>query len=269
MRETRPLTGALGGSPEPPSEEPDYGWRELWDGADLDPEHRVSSTLSILYGLDVEQAGARNQSFDLRIRLGCAPFAKVVGLETGNYEVKSLWRRGPRYSFDRRFKVGQRGELIYGLRDAHIKAFALALEEQIDFVMEHSVQSPPAAPARDEMLRFCDATHGFIGQATQRRHSKGFETQLDRLARICLVIPTMTKLARSVLTSGVQPDDILRGFRDLEGIFLTAGPIYTLVTSKEIPKFIAFDSASCEGPKLRYTKAIPSEKKPETRKNGI
>ena len=242
----------------------------MWlDGAG-DSEYRVAKTLSTRYGLDIEPAGARTQSYDLRVKITNGPFARIAGLETGNYEVKSLWRRNDNCVFDRRFKVGQRGERIYGLRDARIKAFVMGLDSEIDAIIENSVAYPIGGRKPDEMRVFFEESVDFIRQAVERRHSKAFEVRLDRLARVCQIIPTMTALARGVLNSAVQPIDIARGFADVEGIFITAGPIYTLVAKDEFEGFLAFDSASSEGPKIRYTQAIPSEtnRKRKTR-NGI
>jgi hypothetical protein len=63
-----------------------------------------------------------------------------------------------------------------------------------------------------------------------------------------------------VLYNRVQGSDIIGGFSDIEGIFIVAGPNYTLVTRGEIPEFLAFDSVSSEGLKLRYTKQIKTDK---------
>jgi hypothetical protein len=269
QKEISPLIGAREEFQEPASE-PKFGWRPLWAGDGINSELRVTKTLTVRYGLDIEQAGARSQSYDLRVKLSCGPFARAAGLETGNYEVKSLWRRNENCVFDRRFKVGQRGERIYGLRDARIKAFALAIESEIDSIVENSVTHPLGERRPDEMRKFVDECHLFIEQATERRHSKDFEQRLTRLAMICLTIPTIMSRAQSVINSPISPTDIANGFRDLEGIFVIAGPIYTLVTVGEIPAFMAFDSAGTEGPRVRYTQSIPSEKKKEQRKrNGI
>lgn len=263
------MTGVQGGPPAPVSDVPRFGWRDLFPILTVDSEKRVAVTLRTKYGLDIEDAGARNQSYDLRIKLIDGPFARVAGLETGNYEIKSLWRRNGNCVFDRRFKAGQRGERIYGLRDSRIKAFAMGLDAEIDSVIANSVRHPTAGRSPSEMRSFFEETVDFIQQATERRHSKDFEARLMRLARICQVIPTMTALSRGVLNSPVGTPDIVNGYRDLEGIFVVAGPIYTLVTVKEIARFLAFDSASSEGPKLRYTQNIPLEKKRAGEKNGI
>ena len=83
QRETAPSIGAQGGPPAPASE-PTFGWRELFlPILTKDSERRVINTLRLKYGLDVEDAGARNQSYDLRVKLTCGPFARAAGLQTG------------------------------------------------------------------------------------------------------------------------------------------------------------------------------------------
>lgn len=197
-------------------------------------------------------------------------FARAAGLETGNYEVKSLWRRNDNCAFDRRFKLGQRGERIYGMRDSRIKSFAMGLDTELESIMENSISYPIGERRPNEMRLFFDETSEFIRQAVERRHSKDFEARLVRLAGVCQVIPTMTARARDIMNSAVQPIDIAKGFADVEGIFVTAGPIYTLITTNEIKDFLAFDSASSEGPKVRYTKIIPSETNRKRKaRNGI
>ncbi|HEU5118646.1 MAG TPA: hypothetical protein VFT74_18760 [Isosphaeraceae bacterium] len=214
--------------------------------------------------MSVVQGGSRGQSYDLSIPdQGDRTYLRAVGLEAGKYEVKSLWRKSEGRAFDRRFKVGQRGERIYGRRDSEIKAFALSLEEQVDSVLEHAVSGyPKAAPG--SVTSFVDETHEFVDLAMSRRHSKSFMARLERLARASLSIPAMLTRAHAVVHGGVQAHDIVRGFDDLEGIFIVAGPIYTLVTKAEMPRFLAFDSASSEGPKLRWAGPIPSEKTKST-----
>lgn len=263
------MTGAPAESPAPALEIPAFGWRELWP-IQADNEYRVATTLAIKYGLEIEPAGARSQSYDLRVKLTNGPFAQTVGIPTGNYEVKSLWRRNENCAFDRRFKLGQRGERIYGMRDSRIKAFAVGLDTEIESIMENSITYPIGERRPNEMRLFFDETTEFIKQAVERRHSKDFEVRLNRLASVCQVIPTMTTLARGIMNSTVQPIDIAKGFADVEGIFVTAGPIYTLITTSEIKDFLAFDSASSEGPKVRYTKIIPSETNRNRKaRNGI
>lgn len=203
-------------------------------------------------------AGDRGQSHDLVIpdEPGRRPYIHAAGVTPGKYEVKSLWRRDERSSFDRRFKVGRRGETIYGKRDAEIKSFALSLEEQIDSVIEHSLLGVPKAEP-GSVRRFVEETHDFVDQALTRKHSKRFMERLTRLATASLAIPVMLHRARSVLSGGVQAADIVRGFEDIEGIFVVAGHMYTLVTRAEMPQYLTFDSASAEGPKLRYAGPIP------------
>ena len=257
-------TGAPAGSPAPASE-PRFGWRDLFvDAGDprseqLNSEDHVARTIHVRYGVPVQRAGKRNQSYDLSI--SDRSFARAAGIEPGNYEVKALWRRGPGRSFDPRFKVGRRGELIYGARDALIKSFAVTLETQIDHILEHSVSHPAwGKRSKDEMRQFVDETHSFIDQAFQRQHSKSFDARLQRLARVAQWIPTMLPIARKVMYDRIQASNIVNGFADLEGIFIAAGPLYTMVSKDEIAQFIKFDSASSEGLKLRYTEKIPNER---------
>jgi len=217
-------------------------------------------TLITRHGLDVEEAGKRSQSYDLRVPLKNGAFARAVGVPTGSYEVKSLWRSRPGRAFDPRFKVGRRGESIYYKRDLAIKQFAAALEGEIDSIVENSVKYPIGPTSPNEMLRFVEQTHDFVGRALRRLHSKSFSARLERLALASLTIPTVTQAAQRVLKSQLQASDIVRGFIDVEGIFVVADHMYTLVTRDEFPKFLAFDSFGSEGLKLRYTKTIPRDK---------
>lgn len=279
MRETGRWIGDPVGSPAPASE-PTFGWRSLF----IDPgaaaptgrraEDVVAHTLRVRYGLDVLPAGERSQSYDLELTWAQRSFSRIAGLEPGKYEVKSLWRKNENRSFDPRFKVGQRGERIYGYRDSLIKSFAVALERQIDYVLEHAVKYGPrhGRYEKGELTTFVEETQDFIEQATQRRHSKSFSDRLERLARVSQHIPTMLPIARTVLYNRVQASDIVNGFSDLEGIFVVAGPMYTMVTKAEMPELLSFDSVSSEGLKLRYTKNIPtdkSEKEKEGKGNGV
>lgn len=213
--------------------------------------------------MSVERAGRRNQSYDLGIaaRSFERPFARAVGLEPGKYEVKALWRRGVGRSFDPRFKMGRRGEPVYYRRDLAIKSFASALEDQLDGLIEHSVEYPVGSPRVGEVTSFVEEVHAFVDQAMQRRHSKSFARRLERLARVSERIPMLLATARRVQHESVQAADIVNSFADIEGIFIVAGHRYTMVTRGEIPGFIAFDSVSSEGLKLRYTQPIPSDKK--------
>jgi hypothetical protein len=78
----------------------------------------------------------------------------------------------------------------------------------------------------------------------------------------------MLPIARQVMDNSIQASDIVGGFLDIEGIFVVAGPNYTLVKRSEIPGFLAFDSVSSEGLKLRYTKQIKTEKRVTKIKEG-
>lgn len=243
-----------------------FGWRPL--AAFLlnaesphETEARLELTLVDALGQDiVKRAGERTQSHDLEIKNSV--YARVFGLSEGKYEVKGLWRRNESSVFDRRFKLGRRGETVYGRRDAAVKAFALGLESEIDDILEHSVfvdRNISAGSGPDALRRFVDDTHDFIDRALTRRHSKSFVVRLERLARSSLGIPKLTDAARRVLSSAVQGPDIMAGFADIAGVFFAAGPIYTLVSHDEIPHFLFFDSASSEGPRLRFEGAVPSE----------
>lgn len=163
----------------------------------------------------------------------------------GKYEVKRLHRKTLTSAFDRRFKVGQRGEKLYGRRDAEIKGFALALERFLD-------ECTWGVQAVDEV-------HQFVDQAMQRKHGKKFHDRLLRLAKAGLNISSLMLSATDVLRGGVRDADIQAGFSNLSGIFIIAGDIYTLVKPSEYKQFIRFDSACAEGPKLSYQGAVPRE----------
>lgn len=225
----------------------------------LDAEQRVTQTLLNIPGITVKPAGKRSQSHDLEVSDSNGAFARIPGVIPGRYEVKALWRKREGRAFDPRFKVGQRGERIYGVRDSLIKAFA-ALKNQVDHILEHAVSHPSYGQTKDELIQFVEQAHGFIEQAVLRRHSKSFAARLERLARVSQYIPTMLPIARQALYNRIQASDIVGGFSDIEGVFVVAGPNYTLVTRDEIPEFLAFDSVSSEGLKLRYTQKIPTDK---------
>lgn len=163
----------------------------------------------------------------------------------GLYEVKRLHVRDGKY-VDRRFKVGQRGERIYGRRDAEIKSFATALEDYLDTCLWG--------------VEAVTDTHEFVDQALLRKHGKKFHERLLRLARAAGEIPTLTAPAWKVLNGAVRARDIEAGFVGLSGIFIIADHIYTLVKPNEYTSFIGFDSASAEGPKLTYQGAVPLDK---------
>lgn len=219
--------------------------------------------------------GNRQQSHDLEIHSKITrpdyedPYLRFAGLSPGKYEVKSLWRRSETQSFDRRFKVGRRGERLYGRRDAEIKSFASGLEDEIDAIIQNFVdEGRVAKTSKDAMTRFVTETHAFISDAFERRHSKAFNERIERLATASLSIPTLTVRAHSVLNGGVQGPDIVRGFDDIQGIFIVAGPMYTLITRTEMPQFLTFDSASSEGPKLRFVGVIKSEQNKSRKEKG-
>lgn len=211
------------------------------------------------YGVPVKPAGERVQSHDLEIEGPQTAFLRIQGLRPGKYEIKSLWRKNECCKFDRRFKVGMRGEKIYGRRDLEIKAFAEALETEVDSVLEHSLTSTKMRPGPGELIRFVIDVFDFVDLAMERKHSKRFDERLRRLAKASLGIPRITARAHFAFHGNVQGHDIVRGFDDIEGIFVVAGPTYTLVTRKEISDFLSFDSSSAEGPKIRFTGVIPSE----------
>jgi len=260
VTQTGRWTGDPAASPGQASE-PAFGWRELFidpTAAPCSAEQQVAHTVYVRYGVPVKRAGKRTQSYDLEIN--DRVFARAAGIEPGRYEVKALWRKTEVRAFDPRFKVGRRGEKFYGRRDSLIKAFAVALETQVDHILQDSVSHPGwGKRSRDELTRFVEETHTLIDQAMQRRHSKSFAARFERLAQVSLRIPTMLPVARDLLYNRVQPSDIVGGFADLEGIFLVAGPLYTMVSRDEIAQFLVFDSASSEGVKLRYVGKIPRE----------
>lgn len=251
------------------SESTAFGWRRLVDYNLDDTELRVVSTLSTDFGANVNHAGDRSQSYDLEIVSPIVgrpnPYLSIVGLSPGRYEIKSLWMRESG-TFDPRFKLGQRGEKVYGRRDAQVKSFAQCLESELDNIIEHSVvrccdnQSchHPRAEAGTVASSVLDI-HDIVDRAMARRHSKSFMERILRLAEVSVGIPRLTVAAQLLRKGGITQADIAKGFEDIEGIFIVAGHTYTLVSKDEYAGFLAFDSASSEGPKLRYVKAVPSE----------
>lgn len=183
--------------------------------------------------------GGRNQSHDLEVTLG------IDHIPPGHYEVKRLYVRNGKY-VDRRFKAGQRGERIYGRRDAEIKGFAIALEDYLDTCLWG--------------VEAVTDTHAFIDQALLRKHGKRFHERLLRLAKAASEIPSLTAPAFRALNGTVRPQDIEAGFSSLSGIFIIADHIYTLVKPTEYTRFIGFDSAGAEGPKLSFQGVVPLAK---------
>ena len=172
----------------------------------------------------------------------------------GFYEVKKLHLRKGAKSVDPRFKAGQRGERIYGRRDAEIKSFASALEWYID----HAWDEPKEGLhwGRESV----ESAHEFIDQAMERRHGKKFDERLRRWAEAAAKIPTLLSVSLPAARGGVSAQNIANGFASLSGIFIMAGAIYTLVKPSEYTRFIGFDSASAEGPKLKYQGVVPLDK---------
>lgn len=176
----------------------------------------------------------------------------VDGIPPGFYEVKKLHVRKGSKSVDRRFKAGQRGERIYGRRDAEIKAFAQGLENYLDGRWD----DPPVGGIHWGREAVEDL-HDFIDQALERRHGKKFDERLRRLAEAACKLPGLLPVAYPAARGGVSAQNIANGFASLSGIFVMAGNIYTLVKPKEYTRFIGFDSASAEGPKLSYLGVVP------------
>lgn len=243
MKKNLSLTAESNTSAES-SFDPRFGWRFCQSTADS--EQIVIDSLLEEFDILAYGCGTRNVSYDIVIP------TENPHVEPGRYEVKSLWRRSAGSSFDRRFKLGRRGEQIYGRRDSLIKEFALCLERNL---LEISQVCP--AEDRDE---FMASARDFINRAIERRHSKSFCERLDRLARAALAIPSMNFIGTNVLSHKIEWSDIANGFNDIMGIFIVAGPIYTLVRNDEFKNFLAFDSASSEGPKLKFTQTIPLER---------
>ncbi len=217
-----------------------FGWHRLqvprWD-LESD-EEKVSYSVNQLGAQSVPTAGRYN-SHDLEVTAGAA------GIDPGFYEVKRLHDKDGKY-VDRRFKVGQRGELIYGRRDAEIKSFASALENFLD----------TCNWGREAI----EQTHEFIDQAFQRKHGKKFQERLSRLASASASIPALTATAQAAVFGAVGSKEIEAGFSGLKGIFIIADHIYTLVKPNEYVRFIGFDGASAEGPKLTYAGVVPLAK---------
>ncbi len=247
MKAITHLTGGPGGSQEPASSlKASRDWRPLPDyTGHKGAEEAVAQALERDFDVTVTRAGERSQSYDIEVSLN-----GFSDLDPRLYEVKSLWRRNERCTFDRRIKVGTRGETIYGRRDAQIKSFALSLEEGL---------AGFDADANDVI----PTTREFIDAALSRRHSKSFHTRLRDVAAAVSGLQGhefLVKKAHAIISGSVGADDIVRGFDDISGIFVVAGPIYTLVTKAEIAEFFTFDSASSEGPRLRLHGVIPSER---------
>jgi hypothetical protein len=262
MRGTTLSIGDPDGS-QAPASKTGFGWRKLEDySGHAEAEDRVGKALIDDFSVYVTRAGDRTQSYDLEVTIPNGPGRRSsarrlpTGLISGLYEVKSLWRRNERSAFDRRFKVGTRGETIYGRRDSQIKAFALTLESEMEQVYLELRAKGDHLWSNTEFVEF---SHQMIDHAMARRHSKWFNDQLGFLTDRLKDIPVIAREAKAVLSGGISTDDIFRGFSDIQGIFVVAGPIYTLVTKAEMGNFLSFDSASSEGPKIRMLGVIPSE----------
>lgn len=261
MRQTTHLTGDPVGSGGLASSIPTFGWQRLHAQPSVrDPEELVGISLIRDFGVYVSRAGSRAVSYDLEV------LGRTLGrphrsdpLRIGRYEVKSLWRRDAHSSFDPRFKVGTRGETIYGRRDSAIKAFAVQIEDRLDEIVSVHIDETartPCAAQTHENMRFVENAHRFIDDALARRHSKDFSARLDVMLRIAEHVG----IVRGVTIPHILDEDIRRGFDGIEGIFIVAGPMYTLVTKDEMGDLLAFDSASSEGPKLRLVTEIPCDR---------
>jgi hypothetical protein len=197
----------------------------------------------------IKKAGRRNQRHDLEIFP--SKWVKDQVFKEGRYEVKGLYRKKKTHAWDRRIKVGSRGETIYGRRDAQIKALALDIEEFIgDDENPFGIWNGGIKQIED--------MHSLIDDALERRHSKEFIARFSLLAEAyddLFSLPSAGKF----LAGGVQPHDIIRGFSDIDGIFVTAGDYFTLVSKKDIPRFFTFESVSVEGVKLKFVGDVPIE----------
>lgn len=265
MKATTRSIGDPAGSPALASKA-GFGWRKLdaYSGH-AEAEDRVGKALIDDFAVYVTKAGDRTQSYDLEVTVpngsgwGHRNVRRLPdGLVSGLYEVKSLWRKNERSAFDRRFKVGTRGETIYGRRDAQVKAFALTLEDRVEEIFSDLQRVGGHPWTNRTFVEFC---HEMIDHAMARRHSKWFNDQLGFLAGHLTGVPLISRQAQAVISGGITEADILRGFSDIEGIFVVAGPLYTLVTKAEMGRLLSFDSASSEGPKIRMLGVIPSETK--------
>lgn len=221
----------------------EFGWHKLrlpwWTHTAGESDEQAVVNALFIKGVRCNKTAGRHQSHDIEVTLG------ATHLEPGFYEVKRLHVRAGGKSVDRRFKAGRRGETIYGRRDAEIKSFAMALEDFLDQCL-WSVEAVVAA-------------HEFIDQALQRKHGKKFHDRLLRLANRGLTIPELVFQAKTVIQGGVRSQDIAAGFSSLKGIFVITDHIYTLVKPEEYTRFIGFDSASAEGPKLSFHGVVPLE----------
>lgn len=222
-----------------------FGWQTLYYNKNYRSDHAWIPAIpdEQMVVTSIERDGSRaivtagrKNSHDLEVTLG------IDTAPPGFYEVKRLSSRPGGKSFDPRFKAGRRGETIYGRRDAEIKTFVMQLENFLD-QCEWGVEA-------------VTSTHDFIDQALQRRHGKKFNERLLRLAHRGLSIGDLLFASKRVIQGGVGHTDISAGFAGLAGIFIIAGHNYTLVRPNEYKQFIGFDSASAEGPRLRYSGVI-------------
>ena len=243
-----------------------FGWHKLEKHRDPhEAEIEVAKALISEFGIYVSQAGSRGQSHDIEILDGFPTRSSrrnsLNPIRAGKYEVKSLWRKSENSRFDRRFKIGVRGERLYGRRDAAIKAFVLKLEQYLEegtcetLVQLTSTFTGPSMAQRFEQI------YSFIDDALARKHSLRFTESLKNLVGKVKSIPELSSVSLDVISSDVSTSDIEGAFSDIEGIFVVAGPIYTLITRDEFAHLLSFDSSSSEGPKLRMLGVIPSEEK--------
>ncbi len=236
-----------------------FGWQNIVAGDE--DEGRVGTSLVLDLDCSIIQAGERGQSFDIEIISGSQ-------IEPGRYEVKSLWRKNDNCKFDRRFKCGQRGEKIYGRRDAEIKSFALALDAHVDVGLSEALEPEMfrhhLSMGPQPIMTWVDEMHDFVDKALARQHSKSFHEKLMRWGRSALLSPMLFSRAQAIVSGGISSVDIMRGFSGLKGIFIVAGHNYSLVRPDEFDQFLAFDSASAEGPKLVFLGVLPLETKQRT-----
>ncbi len=203
-------------------------------------------------GFGVVQAGGRHRSYDLEI-VDVPHWAAAVPWQPGpgRYEVKALHRPRARAKFDPRFKVGARGGRMYGRRDAETKAAALELERNLDADPPDGIG--PIAVAGVALV------HELFDRALEGRHSRRFVKDFRSMCEFHAMDPSRhCPAVREYLRGSVTGAEIVKGYCDLDGLFVIAGDTYTLVSRAEMSSRIALDSVGSEGVKLRYLGQIPN-----------
>jgi hypothetical protein len=250
MLKTKAIEGSIGSTKTVSR----FGWQRIDRSGDL--EEAELAVVSFLEGKGhvVSREGKRSQSYDLT----------SDGL---HYEVKSLWRRSSSRLFDRRFKVGSRGERIYGEMNHSVCDFVLALEGLAIDIVERDVMrsfTKGLSRGRWDNFQMIRNVQELVDLALLRKHSRGFFEKLkgygDLLEMNALNDPIskVVDLYRNMKRcESMIPSLVSRSFSDVDGIYIVAGDNVTLVQRDEIPQFISFFSVGTEGVVLRYEHDVP------------